>query len=200
MSASAGNGCYVVTQYVPSGHFGALKQNQSPEFTQIFIGGAQICLGIVLCAAFRLSHGFSILGGIPFWPPVLFLVSGVLSISVQNKINPQLIGATLAMNIISSIFAGTGIITYSLDLQYYFWSASNGRAYGGITLALLFLSLFEIGIAVATSAFGCVTTCLCPPCCDGPQPMIIMQSSPVQDAVVPSAPLTGMPGAQAPMP
>ncbi|KAJ1168567.1 hypothetical protein NDU88_000487 [Pleurodeles waltl] len=171
MASPAGNGGYVVTQYVPPTNYGALKLNQSPEvrkwpiyghpktlgFTQMFIGGAQICLGVVLCAAFRLSIGFSIVTGIPFWPPVFFIISGVLSISVQNTTNHRLIRATLAMNIISSIFAGLGIITYSVDVNYYLWHATDG-------------------------------------------PMIIVQSGPTQDPVIPLAQMTGMPVAQVPMP
>ncbi|XP_069089477.1 membrane-spanning 4-domains subfamily A member 8-like [Pleurodeles waltl] len=200
MASPAGNGGYVVTQYVPPTNYGALKLNQSPEFTQMFIGGAQICLGVVLCAAFRLSIGFSIVTGIPFWPPVFFIISGVLSISVQNTTNHRLIRATLAMNIISSIFAGLGIITYSVDVNYYLWHATDGSADWGMTLVLLFLSFFELGIALATSAFGCITTCLCPPCYDSPQPMIIVQSGPTQDPVIPLAQMTGMPVAQVPMP
>ncbi|XP_069483832.1 membrane-spanning 4-domains subfamily A member 10 [Ambystoma mexicanum] len=228
MSSPAVNSGYVVTQYSPSSHPGVLKVDHSSDerkwplhghpkalgFTQIFIAVTQISLGIILCAAFQQREGSSIESGVIFWAPMLFIISGMLSVTVENKTNDSLIKATLAMNIVSCIAAGVGIIIYCIDLNFYFWIAicqdapiecshyekSDLKTQWIVSLLLLALSLVELGIAIATSAFGCMTTCHCSRCCNGPQPMIIVQSGPAHDAVIHMAPTAATSTPQVPMP
>nr|XP_020831741.1 membrane-spanning 4-domains subfamily A member 4A-like isoform X2 [Phascolarctos cinereus] len=54
--------------------------------------------------------------GYIFWGSAFFIISGTLSIAAENRMTNTLVQSSLAMNIVSSVVAGLGIIFFSLNL------------------------------------------------------------------------------------
>ncbi|XP_020831743.1 membrane-spanning 4-domains subfamily A member 4A-like isoform X2 [Phascolarctos cinereus] len=106
-------------------------------------------------------------------PKVLgFIISGSLSIAAENRTANTLVQSSLAMNAVSSVAAGLGIIFFSFNLSmtdslHYFCdyeSSSDSCFLGmfilmGINVILLILAILELAISLAVSSFGCKATC-----------------------------------------
>lgn len=176
MAAPAGNGMYVVTQYIPYANFNPAQQgaspSQGPNFLkrfnegepktlgaiQIMSGILQIFLGAFLCAS-PLSRGLIIASiGMPFWASIFYIISGALSVVTERNGTLSLVKGSLGMNIVSTIFAGIEIIIASIDLgidstircQYGFCSDQQPTV-----SVLLILSILEFCLGLSTSIFGC---------------------------------------------
>ncbi|XP_053415754.1 membrane-spanning 4-domains subfamily A member 12 [Nycticebus coucang] len=83
---------------------------------QIIIGLVQIGFGITWGIKYLDTHILSITftGGYPFWGGLCFITSGALSVS--KVFFPCLIRGSLGMNIVSCIFALTGVILLAVDM------------------------------------------------------------------------------------
>ncbi|KAG2462774.1 M4A15 protein, partial [Polypterus senegalus] len=140
---------------------------------QIMIGLINISFGIVLA----FPGSIVVIGGIPFWTSVMYIISGSLSICAANKMQPCQIKGALATNIISTIFACTGTIVYIADLAgpscigpcYYNYSF---QATQGIKGVLLIFTVLEFWVSFFTSIYGCKATCG-----NSDQPIIIIQQN-----------------------
>ncbi|XP_066574010.1 membrane-spanning 4-domains subfamily A member 4A [Amia ocellicauda] len=131
------------------------------------LGVVQImtALTVVLIGVVQLAMSYIVITtGFPFWGAVFYIISGSLSVAANQNPCSHLIKGAIAMNIISSIVASTGIILYAVDvtipspnstiqnstLQYL------SQVVSGI---MLVLSLLELCISISISAFGCIATC-----------------------------------------
>ncbi|XP_078521473.1 membrane-spanning 4-domains subfamily A member 6C-like isoform X2 [Lissotriton helveticus] len=134
MAAPAGNGIYVVTQYIPNPTFNPAHQlaspYQGPYFLKKFIKGEpktlgaiqimngilQICLGVYLFVTPLSRVLIIVLSGVTFWGSIFYIISGALSVDAEKKGTRSLVKGSLGMNIVSTIFAGIEIIIVSIDL------------------------------------------------------------------------------------
>ncbi|XP_078087571.1 membrane-spanning 4-domains subfamily A member 15-like isoform X2 [Mustelus asterias] len=82
--------------------------------TKILIGLVQILFGIPL----TISMSFHCVNpASPFLIGIVFILSGALSIAAEQKPQIKLLRACLATNIISSVLAVCGAITYVVDMS-----------------------------------------------------------------------------------
>ncbi|XP_078521471.1 membrane-spanning 4-domains subfamily A member 4A-like isoform X1 [Lissotriton helveticus] len=184
MAAPAGNGIYVVTQYIPNPTFNPAHQlaspYQGPYFLKKFIKGEpktlgaiqimngilQICLGVYLFVTPLSRVLIIVLSGVTFWGSIFYIISGALSVDAEKKGTRSLVKGSLGMNIVSTIFAGIEIIIVSIDLAvdspiscpYEFCSFRQGFA-SLLSILLLLLSVLEFCMAFSTSVFGCKSVC-----------------------------------------
>ncbi|XP_041094951.1 membrane-spanning 4-domains subfamily A member 4D-like [Polyodon spathula] len=162
---------------------------------QIIVGVINILFGVVLS---RTLWSVAVILGAPFWTGVFYIISGSLSVAADRTPRISLVKGTLAMNVLSSIAAGIGIIIYLVDLAV--WSRcksyphhSSGRdddsavlfnsAAQGLKSVLLLFTILEFCVAISVSAFGCKAVC------HGAQdqtPMVVIQST-CNTASAPSA-------------
>ncbi|XP_040178395.1 membrane-spanning 4-domains subfamily A member 4D-like [Rana temporaria] len=136
---------------------------------QISAAFIQISLGAILYFVSFFSYtNFTINSGIPFWGPVLYIISGSLSVAAGNRESSCLIGFCLAMNIISSLTSTLELALLIPDISD-FTSDCNNSALTPcvdhvaetwiiriiILISLIIVSLLEFCVAVSLSSFGC---------------------------------------------
>ncbi|XP_027717115.1 membrane-spanning 4-domains subfamily A member 4A-like [Vombatus ursinus] len=111
--------------------------------------------------------------GYIFWGSAFFIISGSLSIAAENRTTYPLIQSSLAMNIVSSVVAGLGIIFFSFNLvmfaySHYYYCRQEGYhdvcVFGHSLLLgsngfLLILNVLEFAVSLGVSAFGCNAIC-----------------------------------------
>ncbi|XP_068964176.1 membrane-spanning 4-domains subfamily A member 4A-like [Petaurus breviceps papuanus] len=110
--------------------------------------------------------------GYIFWGTAFFIISGSLSIAAENRATNTLVQSSLAMNVVSSVVAGLGIILFLvnlfvMDTIYYFCHFEGSLdpcllgmyIMLGIKVILLILAILELAISLAISSFGCKATC-----------------------------------------
>nr|DBA15530.1 TPA: hypothetical protein GDO54_004729 [Pyxicephalus adspersus] len=126
---------------------------------QLVIAFIHIALGAIIIrldgspyTTFTAAYGFSLFG-VPF-----YIISGILSITVESKKNPtpSLVKSFMAMNIISAIEAMGAIFVFSNDIY-----RSETLSETNLTVVLVFMmisNLLEFGIAVTLSHFGRLVT------------------------------------------
>ncbi|XP_074129023.1 membrane-spanning 4-domains subfamily A member 4A-like [Sminthopsis crassicaudata] len=142
---------------------------------QIIIALMNFSLGMVLILTPMdpyMHESFLFHSGYIVWGTAFFIISGSLSIATEKKITNTLIQISLAMNVLSSVVAGLGIIFLSINLiwfdhTYYSCYRNNHNevcVFGhfllvGINLILLILTILEFIISLVVSGFGCKTSC-----------------------------------------
>ncbi|XP_007497627.2 membrane-spanning 4-domains subfamily A member 4A-like [Monodelphis domestica] len=142
---------------------------------QIMIALMNFALGmiiILLPSRNYIYENFILNTGYIFWGTAFFLVSGSLAIAAENKTTNTLVQSSLAMNTVSAVAAGLGIIILSINL------AMNDSSYYscihesphetcvcglavllGIGVILLILAIFELAFSLEVLSFGCKATC-----------------------------------------
>ncbi|XP_027717116.1 membrane-spanning 4-domains subfamily A member 4A-like [Vombatus ursinus] len=143
---------------------------------QIMIALMNFTLGMVLILVpmktYYVNEYFLLHTGYIFWGTAFFIISGSLSIAAEKRTTNTLVQSSLAMNAVSSVAAGLGIIFFSVNLSmmdssHYFChyeSPSDSCLLGmfiltGINVILLILAILELAISLAISSFGCKATC-----------------------------------------
>ncbi|XP_034770808.2 membrane-spanning 4-domains subfamily A member 4A-like isoform X1 [Acipenser ruthenus] len=181
-SAMASHVTVTVTQSSPLNSAGqaapGTEARQLPGSMQTFLRGqpkalgvVQIMIGIVsLLFGPVLMNADTVEGiiGLPFWTGVWYIISGSLAVAAENTRRRGLVKACLGMNVVSSVFAGFGIILYSISVTILSFRISPpynqllidvDHMTLGIVAVLLVLNILEMCIAIATSAFGCKSEC-----------------------------------------
>ncbi|MBN3309648.1 membrane-spanning 4-domains subfamily A member 4D [Amia ocellicauda] len=138
---------------------------------QIMIGLFTIGSGVLLEGDTR-SFAFYI--SLPFWPSLLYIISGALSIAGEKskRNNTCVIRAALTTNIISAVIAGIAISIFSIEITVkptFF----RDNMFGPLKVILLTLAVLEFCVAVSVSAFGCKAVC-----CEDPASVIVIQYQP----------------------
>ncbi|XP_028837494.1 membrane-spanning 4-domains subfamily A member 4A-like [Denticeps clupeoides] len=153
---------------------------------EIMIGVIMLLFAIVIAIK---SEGVVLYSGIMFWGAIIYIIAGSLSVAAEKNLNQCLVKASLGMNIVSSIVAGTAIILHSVDFiilisGYYNCNGSyecfqledmyQTRALGTNSVMLI-LAVLEAIVSIYVSAFGCRATCTSSP---QPQTLYIPGSMP----------------------
>ncbi|XP_026541035.1 membrane-spanning 4-domains subfamily A member 4A-like [Notechis scutatus] len=143
--------------------------------TQIFIGIIGIIFGILLNV--MEDHVFAYIQiMIPYWSGILYIISGSLAVAAARNPKIPLVQGTLAMNVISAITAGIGIIFLSFTItfsKYHFMylcyrSGNESEETSchdtihiteGILAVLIVFTTLEFCIGISLASFGCKMLC-----------------------------------------
>uniref|UniRef100_A0AAY4DZJ8 Uncharacterized protein n=1 Tax=Denticeps clupeoides TaxID=299321 RepID=A0AAY4DZJ8_9TELE len=120
--------------------------------------------GAVLTVLHPVSEGVVLYSGIMFWGAIIYIIAGSLSVAAEKNLNQCLVKASLGMNIVSSIVAGTAIILHSVDFIILISGYYNSL---GTNSVMLILAVLEAIVSIYVSAFGCRATCT-----SSPQPQV----------------------------
>ncbi|XP_058052437.1 membrane-spanning 4-domains subfamily A member 4A-like isoform X1 [Ahaetulla prasina] len=142
--------------------------------TQIFIGIIGIIFGIILDVADVYLMEYFIIK-MPYWSGILYIISGSLAVAAARNPKIPLVQGALAMNVISALTAGIGIIFLGLTIPYYrhhflylcFVSGNESEEkcreivgiIDGILAVLTVFNLLELCIATSFASFGCKMLC-----------------------------------------
>ncbi|KAI4875861.1 hypothetical protein NFI96_034114 [Prochilodus magdalenae] len=121
---------------------------------QIMTGLLALILGIVL-AVISPYHLFIIIPA--FVMASVYLPTGILTAAAGYKLRLCLVNATLVINVISSVAAGTAIILSSLYFVFVGWRRWNQDE--SIIATLLIISIIQFIISICVSSFACRATC-----------------------------------------
>ncbi|XP_077309868.1 membrane-spanning 4-domains subfamily A member 8-like [Lithobates pipiens] len=149
----------------------------STTFHQTFLKGKPFALGVVLICAgtFNVIMGIamifsifrlSLISGNPFWAAVAYIITGIMTLSAYSKISLCRVRGSFAMNVISALMSGVGIILACLDLsalsflrcrQYGSYYCSENV--GGIVVHSLTLvnNLLILCVSISLGIFGCLS-------------------------------------------
>ncbi|XP_063290010.1 membrane-spanning 4-domains subfamily A member 4A-like [Pelobates fuscus] len=133
--------------------------------TQLVLAFLQIGMGTVLFFTTPYDLPISSYIGINFWGAAFYIISGSLSVAVENKPSRSLIQGFLAMNIISSLASFISVCLFIADACiFYYCNGYYYECYNSYTLSsnritvlsfLIIASLLEFCVCVSLSAFGC---------------------------------------------
>ncbi|XP_068964135.1 membrane-spanning 4-domains subfamily A member 4A-like isoform X1 [Petaurus breviceps papuanus] len=142
---------------------------------QIMIALMNLSLGMIFAFLPPSGYGqnyFLWSTGYIFWGSAFFIISGSLSIAAENRTTSALVQSSMAMNIVSSVVAGLGIVFYSINLIFLFDSfyfchrnCSYGSCCSAETIAmgsnvfLLILNILQVTISLTVSGFACKPFC-----------------------------------------
>ncbi|XP_069477430.1 membrane-spanning 4-domains subfamily A member 4D-like isoform X2 [Ambystoma mexicanum] len=197
MASPIGNGMCVITQYNPSGNAYPAEQSaqmvQTAGFLWRFIKGEPKALGVVqimigimniLLGGILVATGYppiAIICGVVFW-------GGILVVQIMIGIMNILLGGILVATGYPPIAIICGVVFWGGILFIISGSLSISAEkkvtdclimLTGVLVLLLILSLLEMCISIATSAFGCKAVCHAGS--EASQPMIAVQYSSSQD-------------------
>ncbi|KAM3830137.1 membrane-spanning 4-domains subfamily A member 4A-like [Vipera latastei] len=144
--------------------------------TQIFIGIAGMIFGILL--DIMNNNHFMIYSAIKiaYWSGILYIISGSLAVAAARNPKIPLVQGALAMNVISTIAAGIGIMflsfSFSFRFPYHFMylcheleHQSQEKCYeilnimDGILAVLIMFNILEFCITIFVASFGCKMLC-----------------------------------------
>ncbi|XP_074837445.1 membrane-spanning 4-domains subfamily A member 4A-like [Carettochelys insculpta] len=177
------SGVVLLTQIIPE-HQSSAQPRSLRKFyqgeplalgiTQILTSVMLIAFGIILLMADN-HHLVSMDVGTPVWMGSLFIISGSLSVAAAKKPKISLVKAMLAMNIISAVLSGVGIILHSLSFVMYYpyrfcdWDQGSMSCAPasqvpmdtiyGVAMILLVFTILEFCVSISSAAFGCRTIC-----------------------------------------
>ncbi|KAK9394600.1 MS4A4A: Membrane-spanning 4-domains subfamily A member 4A [Crotalus adamanteus] len=140
--------------------------------TQIFIG---MIFGILLDIMNDYFIIYSVIK-IAYWSGILYIISGSLAVAAARNLKIPLVQGALAMNVISAVSAGIGIIFLSFNItisfSYHFMFLCREFEHNyeekcyeslhiiqGILAVLLIFTILEFCITISVASFGCKMLC-----------------------------------------
>ncbi|XP_021081388.1 membrane-spanning 4-domains subfamily A member 4D [Mesocricetus auratus] len=147
---------------------------------QIMIALINLSLGMIMMNTTPIRFPpLSVYTWAPVWGPIMFLLSGSLSIAAAVRTTESLVTSSLSLNTISSVVAAaTSIISvFSVTIDAF---EKFGEIFVGIDALMLILNMLEFCIAVSISAFGCKASC-----CSSIEVVVILPPNPAESAPVP---------------
>ncbi|KAM9114268.1 membrane-spanning 4-domains subfamily A member 4A-like isoform 1-T1 [Pangshura tecta] len=189
------SGVILLTQIIPQPHSSDPSAPPRPlrkfyqgeplalGITQIFTGIVQVAFGIVLILVN--VHQLIVLTGTPFWTGILYIISGVICVAAAKNPKISLVRGLLAMNILSAIVSGLGIVSYSFSFVFDYrhghcqwvessqscaptsgvptalplWLSPGQDIMLGVTRILFVFTILEFCVSISSVAFGCNTLC-----------------------------------------
>ncbi|XP_050786565.1 membrane-spanning 4-domains subfamily A member 4A-like isoform X1 [Gopherus flavomarginatus] len=180
------SGVILLTQIIPQPHSSDSSAPLRPlqkfyqgeplalGITQIFTGIVQIAFGIILILVNE-HNLMAIQMRTPFWTGILYIISGIICVEAAKNPKISLMRGLLAMNILSAIVAGVGIIFYLLSFAFYYpygncqWIESSKSCAPtsqvptdtmfGVAMILFIFTILEFCVSISSAAFGCKTLC-----------------------------------------
>ncbi|XP_056657656.1 membrane-spanning 4-domains subfamily A member 4A-like [Monodelphis domestica] len=137
---------------------------------QIMIAFMNFSLGMLFVLFPKDINGrrhFLVYTGYVFWGTAFFIISGFLSIAAEKRATTIMVQSSLAMNVVSSVMAGLGIIFLSINFLTHIFlydCREQGSHFSciilksiflGINVILLILAILEFLVSIITSCFGC---------------------------------------------
>ena len=186
----------VVPGGAPPSENSVMKSQMWNENKEKFLKGEPKVLGVVqvMIALINLSFGIIILANLsseplisvvlmaPIWGPIMFIVSGSLSIAAGVKPTKSLIISSLTLNTITSVLAATasimGVVSVAVGSQFPF--RYNYTITKGLDVLMLIFNMLEFCLAVSVSAFGCEASC-----CNSREVLVVLPSNPVETVMAP---------------
>lgn len=153
---------------------------------QVMIALINLSLGIIMMTTTVFTRHISVLLLAPIWGPIMFIISGSLSIAAGVKTTKSLIISSLSLNTISSVLAAAvsiiGIISVIVGAySFHFYEHPLTNALDAL---MLILNLLQFCIAVSISAFGCKASC-----CNSSEVLVVLPSNPTVTVMAPPMPL-----------
>ncbi|XP_048357042.1 membrane-spanning 4-domains subfamily A member 4A-like [Sphaerodactylus townsendi] len=149
--------------------------------TQILIGILEISFGLVVTMAESADSYFNSGAhyATPYWLGILYIISGSPSVVAAKRPKVPLVKGMLAMNVVSSVAAGTAIVIHFITIFHpiYYIGCQSYRhrdmppdichelvaiPYNimyGVLAILLAVTVLEFLISITSAAFGCATVC-----------------------------------------
>ncbi|XP_053122707.1 membrane-spanning 4-domains subfamily A member 4D-like [Hemicordylus capensis] len=150
--------------------------------TQILVGIIEMLFGVflnIVDSDFEIPY---LVVMTPYWTGVMYIISGSLSVAAAKNPKLSLVKGMLAMNVVSAVAAGIGIVFLSIsqDIPYYRIDDMCTRPHPdmdtvdpvcvktqhvvyktvmGMLAVLLVFTFLEFCISIAQAAFGCKNVC-----------------------------------------
>lgn len=153
---------------------------------QVMIALINLSLGIIVMKTMGFGSLISVALQAPIWGPVMFIISGSLSIAAEVKTTKSLVISSLSLNTISSVLAAAASImgVVSVVLSTYSFFYGRDPITRALDVLMLILNILEFCIAVSISAFGCKASC-----CNSSEVLVVLPSNPPVTVMAPSMPL-----------
>ncbi|TFJ96852.1 30S ribosomal protein S11 [Platysternon megacephalum] len=125
------SGVVLLTQIIPQPHSSDSSAPPRPlrkfyqgeplalGITQILTGIVQVAFGIILI----LANDYQLIAihvGTPIWTGILYILSGLICVEAAKNPKISLVKAMLAMNTLSAVVAGVGIILYLFSFAFFY--------------------------------------------------------------------------------
>lgn len=177
----------VVPGGAPPSENSVIKSQMWNKNKEKFLKGEPKVLGVVqvMIALINLSFGIIILANLsseplisvvlmaPIWGPIMFIVSGSLSIAAGVKPTKAMIISSLSVNTISSVLAvAASIIGVISVISGVFRQFRSQPAIASLDVLMTILNMLEFCIAVSVSAFGCKASC-----CNSSEVLVVLPSN-----------------------
>lgn len=143
---------------------------------QVMIALINLSLGIIMISSLPVvaEPAISLVLGVPAWGPLMFIISGSLSIAAGVKTTKKLVTSSLILNTISSVLAAAASIIGVISVVWGLFPPFRKKEIEqGMDYLMLFLNMLEFCIAVSVSAFGCKVTC-----CNTSEIVVVQPSNP----------------------
>ncbi|XP_028633291.1 membrane-spanning 4-domains subfamily A member 4D-like [Grammomys surdaster] len=138
---------------------------------QVMIALINLSLGIIIMTNIFNEAHISVILMAPIWGPIMFIISGSLSIAAGVNTTKSLVISSLTLNTISSVLAAAASIMGVVSLVVGAFRGSFGVT-RGLDALMLILNMLEFCIAVSISAFGCKASC-----CNSSEVLVVLPSN-----------------------
>ncbi|XP_052045539.1 membrane-spanning 4-domains subfamily A member 4D-like isoform X1 [Apodemus sylvaticus] len=150
---------------------------------QVMIALINLSLGIIIMINIPVDGPvFSVTLLVPIWGPIMFLISGSLSIAAGVETTKGLVISSLTLNTINSVLtmAASIIAVISVVVGIFSPRFNNNPVINALDILMLILNLLEFCIAVSVSAFGCKASC-----CNSREVLVVLPSHPAVTVTAP---------------
>ncbi|XP_034379446.1 membrane-spanning 4-domains subfamily A member 4D-like [Arvicanthis niloticus] len=147
---------------------------------QVIIALINLSIGIIMMKTTFFTPPISVISMAQIWGPIMFIISGSLSIAAGVKTTKSLVISSLTLNTISSVLAAaTSLISFfSVLIVIFHYDYEITR---GLDVLMLILNMLEFCIAVSISAFGCKASC-----CNSSEVLVVLPLNPAVTVTAPA--------------
>ncbi|XP_032751259.1 membrane-spanning 4-domains subfamily A member 4D-like [Rattus rattus] len=149
---------------------------------QVMIALINLSLGIIMMIPTFVERPMSVILLAPIWGPIMFIISGSLSIAAGVKMTKSLVISSLSLNVIISVVAAAVSIISIISVVVGAYSSrfSAHPIVNALDVLTLILNILQFCIAVSISAFGCNASC-----CNSSDVLVVLPSNPAVTVTAP---------------